>query len=396
MVVKVTWKRVVLALAALAVTGLAIAWSGVINIGASTGHAAITDVALHWAMRKSVRTWAALAVDPPAAASSSELVSAAGHYASNCAFCHGAPGVEPAVVMRAATPSAPDLALTANEWTDAQLHWIVKHGVKFTAMPAWPAQDRDDEVRRMTAFVRQLPQMSPEEYRRLAYGAGRLGGMDLASVEEALPDCERCHAEDGRGQGDIPALAGQKAEYLSATLRAYARGTRRSGVMSAVAARLDARTMQALADHYSREPSRLVALSNEMGSTSPSSSSSDVSTAEAYSDRRMQEIVERGLPEANLPACGKCHGRGRRASYPLVGGQKATYMAERLRRWRGEPHVVDARKPNESMPMIARRIPEELVEPLASYLERASSRQGVTLSDERGDAQARAGVEASP
>jgi len=161
-------------------------------------------------------------------------------------------------------------------------------------------------------------------------------------------------------------------------------------VMSAVAARLDAQTMKGLADHYSREPSRLVALSNEMASPSP-----DV-TEEAYSDRRMQEIVARGLPEANLPACSKCHGRGRRANYPLVGGQKASYLAQRLRRWRGEPDVIDARKPNESMPMIARRIPEELIEPLASYLERASSREGITLSNGRSDAQRRAGVESSP
>mgnify|MGYP003298824914 CR=1 FL=1 len=32
---------------------------------------------------------------------------------------------------------------------DAELFSIVKHGLKFTGMPAWPTQSRDDEVRRV-------------------------------------------------------------------------------------------------------------------------------------------------------------------------------------------------------------------------------------------------------
>jgi hypothetical protein len=41
----------------------------------------------------------------------------------------------------------------------------------------------------------------------------------------------------------------------------------------------------------------------------------------------------------------------------------------KLRRWRGDPNVTDARKPNESMAMIARRIPQNMIESLALYLE---------------------------
>jgi hypothetical protein len=43
------------------------------------------------------------------------------------------------------------------------------------------------------------------------------------------------------------------------------------------------------------------------------------------------------------------------------------YLAARLRLWRGDPYVVDAREEHRTMPAIARRIPEELVEPLAQY-----------------------------
>jgi hypothetical protein len=67
-------------------------------------------------------------------------------------------------------------SVTAKTWSDPQLFWIVKHGMKFTPMPAWPVQDRDDEVRRMAAFARRLPDMSPAEYRTLACGPGRIAG----------------------------------------------------------------------------------------------------------------------------------------------------------------------------------------------------------------------------
>jgi cytochrome c553 len=364
---RITWKRAFLGSVALVAFGLVIAWSGIVNIAASNGHWLITDKLLHWAMQMSVRTWAAFTIKEPVA-DPDGLVSAAGHYASTCAFCHGAPGVSASPVMKAATPSAPNLVDTIGQWSDAQLHWIVKHGVKFTAMPAWPAQRRDDEVRRMTAFVRRLPLMSPAEYRKLAYGSGRLGGVALVSPQDALADCERCHADDGRHQADIPVLAGQRREYLLATLEAFVAGTRASGVMRSAASRLDADSMRALATHYADLPPRLTALKTDTAAIATKTMWSDPDTVS-----RVRQIVERGLPEAKLPACSKCHGEGKHPRYPMLGGQKAQYMAARLRGWRGDPAIVDSRKPNESMAMIARRIPQEMIEPLALYFEQGSS-----------------------
>lgn len=357
MVLKITRKRVLAAAAGLFILGMTIARLGVINIAASTGHWMITDKFLHWSMRNAVRTRSALTIEDPAL-DPTGLISAAGHYAVTCAICHGAPGERPSTVMQAATPPAPDLAVTASEWSDRQLLWIVKHGVKFTPMPAWPTQDRNDEVRRMAAFVRRLSDMSSAEYRELAYGSGRIGGTTLTRFEDALPDCERCHADDGREQPDIPVLAGQKSDYLLTTLEAFAAGRRPSGVMGAAAARVDPAVMRALANHYADLPGlsesrTMVAASNP-----------------TEGDLMAERIVEHGLPEANLPACASCHAPGKHSRYPVLAGQKPEYLAGRLRRWRGDENVVDARKPNAPMPVIARRIPELLIEPLAHHFAR--------------------------
>jgi cytochrome c553 len=361
MMVKVTWLRVLVTVSLLAAIGLTIAWSGIINIGASTGHWVITDKFLHWAMRSSVRTQSALTVSEPFV-DPTGLTSAAGHYAAVCAFCHGAPGERLSPVMQVATPPALDLAVKAEEWTDRQIFWIVKHGIKYTAMPAWPAQTRDDEVRRMTAFVRALPDMSPERYRALAYGpGGRIAGGKAMTIQEALPDCARCHGEDGlgRGQSDIPILAGQKPAYLMAALDAYASGRRHSGVMQAAAARVDEAAMKALADHYAALPG----LSEQSEPPPPPADS-------APEDVLAARIVAQGLAEANLPACARCHAPGKRADYPVLAGQRAEYLAARLRLWRGDKTVVEARQSDEPMAMIARRIPEELIEPLARHFAR--------------------------
>lgn len=357
MMVKITWTRVLLAIALLATLGLTVAWLGIINIGASTGHWVITDKFLHWSMRNAVRTQSALTVADPAT-DPTGLTSAAGHYAAACAFCHGAPGEPLPPVMQAATPPPPNLSETAGEWSDQQLFWIVKHGVKFTPMPAWPAQSRADEVRRMAAFVRALPDMPVDRYRALAYGpGGRVIGGKAVTLQEALPDCARCHGEDGlgRGQPDIPILAGQKSAYLSAALDAYASERRPSGVMQTAATRVDRAASHALAEHYAGMPGL---------STPKPPAPAAGPTAE---DQLAAEIVAEGLPEANLPACSRCHAPGKRAEYPVLSGQRGEYLAARLRLWRGEETVVEARKPNDTMAVIARRIPEHLIDPLARY-----------------------------
>lgn len=340
MIVRITLKRVLLALSVLGVAGMAFGWSGVMQVSASSGHWAITDWFLHWTMRNSVRTHAALA-PPPEMPGDTGLVSAAGHYKQACAICHGAPGVAPSPAMQSATPPAPDLSVTAREWSDRQLFWIIRHGVKYTGMPAWAALDRTDEVGRMTAFIRQLPGMSPARYRALTEDQPTKTFPGVSP--QLLANCTGCHGADGmgRGQADIPILAGQSFDYLRQSLRRYASGTRASGVMQVAVAPLTPAEMDALARYFSAMP--------------------------GLADKAVAHpIVTTGIPARQLPACASCHAPDK--PYPVLTGQKPHYLAQRLRNWRGDDALVDARKPPDAMAVIARRLHPEEIDPLAMAL----------------------------
>jgi cytochrome c553 len=197
--------------------------------------------------------------------------------------------------------------------------------------------------------------MSADEYRELAYGRGAIVGGEAADVTAARDDCLRCHADNGRGQDDVPVLAAQKAAYLAAALDDYAAGRRDSAVMSAAAARVSPEVRQALAESFAREPGGL--LSSE---PRPASDSSPLA-------QRAADVAANGLPELDVPACVQCHAPGKRERYPILARQKSAYLAQRLRSWRGDADVVEARKERRTMPMIARRIPEELLVPLAEH-----------------------------
>ncbi|MEP0509268.1 MAG: c-type cytochrome [Aurantimonas coralicida] len=267
-----TWKKVALATLAAIFAALAISFSGLISIAASSGHFAVTRWFLGWTMENAVETQSVLVripkdldLDDPAL-----IQRAAGHFATGCAACHGGPGVPQSPVVEEMTPAPPRLEEALGDWSNEELFWIVKHGIKYSGMPAWPTQARDDEVWAQVAFLRALPSMDAETYAELALGGARgqdrleAGGETTAALDgifqNALDDCARCHSRDGLGRGEgatedaFPVIAGQPEPYLFATLQAFAFGIRHSGFMQPPAKRYDEAMLARLAQWYSTQP----------------------------------------------------------------------------------------------------------------------------------------------
>jgi cytochrome c553 len=300
--------------------------SGVVPIGASSGHWRITAALLDFAKVRSVSThsWG---IHAPPLEDQALVLRGAGHYESACLSCHGAPGRGASPVTNATTPHPPPLPGRLERWTAEQLFTIVKHGIKFTGMPAWPMQQRDDEVWAMVAFLRRMPALDGSGYRALAYGETASGdesaGLNSDSAnqppQEVRQICARCHTLDGtgRGPGAFPSLAGQRADYLYASLRAFADGSRFSGTMRAIATNLSDDAMRRTAAYYAARPSR-------RGETE----------AESSAVERGARIASHGIPTRDIPACAECHGpdeRPKNPGYPRLAGQHARYLAEQLR-----------------------------------------------------------------
>jgi cytochrome c553 len=327
-------KRWILTAAALLVLlpvgGFLGAASGVVPIKASSGHFAITEWFLQFSKRRSLATHT-LGLELPSLDDRALVLKGAGHYETGCRPCHGSPELRHPRVARAMTPPPPYLPPQIAKWEPEELFYIVKHGIKFTGMPAWPAQQRDDEVHAMVAFLLAFPALDAGAYRQLVFGAQapRTSVAPLPDLRGApdppravLASCARCHGVDGngRGIGAFPKLSGQRREYLHSALQAYARDERHSGIMQPIAAALSAGEMAELAEYYAGLPGLSA---NEDGA----------SVAAAAEVERGREIATHGIPGQRVPSCMDCHGpapRRKNPHYPRLAGQYAEYLVLQL------------------------------------------------------------------
>jgi hypothetical protein len=76
---------------------------------------------------------------------------------------------ERSIEVRARTIQVPMLEDPRRIGAGAQrAFWIVKHGIKMSAMPAWSRTLDDVSIWNVVAFIRKMPAMTPETYRELS------------------------------------------------------------------------------------------------------------------------------------------------------------------------------------------------------------------------------------
>ena len=142
----------------LAVAGLAFLYSGLYDVAATAPHWRITEWILETARVRSIKAHATHITAPPRRDDPARIPMGTEHFAAHCALCHGAPGVPKGDIAQGLYPPPPDLGVTASGYSDGELFWIVKHGIKMTGMPAW-ADHRDEELWATVTFLRKLPGM---------------------------------------------------------------------------------------------------------------------------------------------------------------------------------------------------------------------------------------------
>lgn len=156
----------VCALTVAALGGVAFIGSGVYNIGADDHH---TEVVLAIIEQLRDRSIAARSnsIEARYTEDPQRIAIGARRYAALCVGCHLAPGVTKSAIRQGLYPHPPNLA--QGDLQPAQrAFWIVKHGIKMSAMPAWGKTLDDETIWDVVAFLRKMPDMTQDTYQQLA------------------------------------------------------------------------------------------------------------------------------------------------------------------------------------------------------------------------------------
>jgi len=159
---KIQWVTlaVVVAIAVIAVTGLL--WlRSARGFSASASPTWMETEMAEMARQMAMPTASSEMTDPlPVTAASIAMGSQ--HFAAHCALCHDNNGDGQTVLGKNLYPKPPDLRGLTQSRSDGEIFFIIRNGIRLSAMPAWP-DDSAHEIWMLVQTVRHLPQLTPSE-----------------------------------------------------------------------------------------------------------------------------------------------------------------------------------------------------------------------------------------
>ena len=98
------------------------------------------------------------AIPPPPADLQTSIKAGDKLFGTECGQCHGLDGRKPTDAGRWMYPRAPDLtSREVQRYSDRELFWIVKNGIRLSGMPGFGRVEPDDHIWNLVHFVRTLP-----------------------------------------------------------------------------------------------------------------------------------------------------------------------------------------------------------------------------------------------
>lgn len=221
--------KVILVLALVGGLGaLGFLYSGLYPIGADTPHNALTYWGLETLRERSIaRASADLKV--PALDDPAMLLAGGADYNDMCATCHLKPGKTTSDMAQGLYPKPPNLSKPASEQAPltkdlaegaaARQFWIIKHGIKASAMPAWGPTHDDARIWAMVAFLQKLPTLSADQYQILTAREGGETmdheGMDMGAAALPASAAAPAPADGAQGANEPTAVVEQFQKALS-------------------------------------------------------------------------------------------------------------------------------------------------------------------------------------
>jgi mono/diheme cytochrome c family protein len=180
-------------------------YSGIYNIGADAHHTKPVYAVLQTLRNRSIHVRSE-DIKVPNLNDPQLILKGAGQYAAMCTSCHLQPGVENSELRAGMYPQPPNLSKVRLSPQDE--FWVIKHGIKMSAMPAWGVNHDDPTIWSMVAFLQKLPDMTPAQYKAMVAIAPPDEDMDMGGMGHMH--------EHAHGESDHDGREGHQAEPVPA------------------------------------------------------------------------------------------------------------------------------------------------------------------------------------
>lgn len=174
-------------------------WSGAYDVGADDPHTRPVHALIGTLRDRSIEA-RAKDLQVPDLKAPARIAQGAGNYDAMCTGCHLTPGATATELSNGLYPAPPNLTRQTVE--PARAFWVIKHGIKASAMPAWGKSMQDEYIWNMVAFLQELPRLDAAGYKALvarsgghSHGGGESGGHSHAGMEAGGQDDHHEHDE---------------------------------------------------------------------------------------------------------------------------------------------------------------------------------------------------------
>jgi len=151
---------VVLTLASMSLSALAVVMLGLMPVNADGDHSQLESTVMPLILHASIARRGSAETNP-LPLSEQNLKAGLDTYKTMCARCHSTPGGIPSVYGHSFYPPAPQLGGGMSDYTDSQLFWTIKHGIRNTGMPAWGSMLSDDDIWQVVSLLKNSTDLPP-------------------------------------------------------------------------------------------------------------------------------------------------------------------------------------------------------------------------------------------
>ena len=144
----------------LLLSGIAVMRLGLMPVNADGTHSSLEARIMPLVLHASIVRHASADMNP-LAVNEENLKAGASTYKAMCARCHSTPGDNPSAYGQSFYPPAPQHLGGMPNYTDSQLFWTIKHGIRNTGMPAWGSMLSDDEIWQLVSLLKNSQDLPP-------------------------------------------------------------------------------------------------------------------------------------------------------------------------------------------------------------------------------------------